>query len=56
LLMDAHILVTDPELRPMLTALIRAPGGSELITRLCAGRPGNLRAQNRELVRERLGL
>ncbi|HEY0303178.1 MAG TPA: hypothetical protein VGC36_17660, partial [Rhizomicrobium sp.] len=53
---DARSLLTDQHAYPMVRRLLAAPGGPALVTRSFAGRPEELRAFNRRMTRERLGL
>ena len=56
LLNDARLVARKTELRSDLRALLNVPGGPALLTRAFADHPEQLRALNRSLARERLGL
>ncbi|MGB8363043.1 MAG: hypothetical protein ACLQUZ_06730 [Rhizomicrobium sp.] len=56
LLNDVRLVAHKTELRSDLWALLRVPGGPALLTRAFAGHPEQLRALNRSLAREKLGL
>jgi len=53
---DARWLIGIEQLRPALRDLLATEGGPALVTRAFAGHSNELRALNRELARERLGL
>jgi hypothetical protein len=53
---DAQWLIGIEQLRPALRDLLATDGGSALVTRALAGHPDELRALNRSLARERMGL
>ncbi|MDE3116888.1 MAG: hypothetical protein KGL26_14905 [Pseudomonadota bacterium] len=56
LLDDTRAMARDRESRRALLDLLAEKGGPALVTRAFATHPGELRALNRRLVRERLGL
>jgi len=56
LLSDANEAVSDPDFHATLRKLLRVPGGPALVSRVFDGRPEALRAFNRRMTRERLGL
>jgi hypothetical protein len=56
LLRQTQLLWGDKSLHKELRPLLRAPGGAMLITRAFADQPDDLRAINRMVLRERLGL
>lgn len=53
---DASRIVADPEFHAALAVLLKTSGGPALLTRVFKGNPDALRAFNRNLARERLGL
>lgn len=56
LLDDVRWLVANPDLRPAVHELLMVNGGPALVTRALAEDPHELRALNRSLARDRLGL
>ncbi len=56
LLGDARFLVQDRNFHAALRSLLAVEGGPQLVTRALAGHPDQIRALNRELAHERMGL
>jgi hypothetical protein len=56
LLDDVRWLAADRHLRPAMHGLLMVKGGPQLVTRALMAEPAQLRALNRSLARERLGM
>jgi hypothetical protein len=56
LVADARLMIATPQFHDQLRALLDMRGGPALVTRAFAGHPDKLRAFNRALASEKLGL
>lgn len=56
LLDDVRWLIANPDLRPAVHRLLMVKGGPALVTRALMDEPHELRALNRSLARDRLGM